>query len=304
MPLARPSSLSRVRIAAGDSALPSTLTASPFAKPTRTSVGLSGASIGESVRMIDARRRRLRRVLQHLALGGGVQQVGVDRERRLAFLVLGDRDLVRARELEQLVAPLERPLPPRRHDLDRRVERVIGELEAHLVVALARGAVTHRVGADLRGDLDLLLGDQRPRDRGAEQVLPLVQRVGAEHREDVVADELLAQVLDEDVVRLDAEQQRLLARGRELLALAEVGGEGDDLAAIGGLQPLQDDRGVEPAGIGEDDFFDVASSHDAPARYGRACPGHPRLSEMRKIARTISTGVASLQLLSIASLQL
>jgi hypothetical protein len=31
------------------------------------------------------------------------------------------------------------------------------------------------------------------------------------------------------------------ARGRELFALAEVGGEGDDLAAVGGLQPLQND---------------------------------------------------------------
>ncbi len=126
--------------------------------------------------------------------------------------------------------------------------------------------MTHGVGADFGGDLDLLLGDQRPRDRGAEQVLPLVERVGAEHREHVVADELLAQVLDEDVAGLDAEQQRLLARGRELLALAEVGGEGDDLAAIGGLQPLQDDRGVEPAGIGEHDFVDVGLGHSTPAQ--------------------------------------
>ena len=118
-----------------------------------------------------------------------------------------------------------------------------------------------RVGADLAGDLDLLLGDQRPRDRGAEQVLALVERVGAEHREHVVADELLAQILDEDVLLLDAEQQRLLARRRQLLALAEVGGEGDDLAAVGGLQPFQDDRGVEPAGIGEHDLLDVAFRH-------------------------------------------
>ena len=213
--------------------------------------------------LIDDRRRFLRRVLQHLALGGRVQQVGVDRERRLALLVLGDRNLVLARELQQVLAALEAPFAPRRDDLDRRIERVIGQLEADLVVALAGRAMTDRVGADLVGDLDLLLGDQRPRDRGAEQVLPLVQRVGAEHREHVVADELLAQVLDEDVLRLDAEQQRLLARRRELLALAEVGGEGHDLAAIGGLQPLQDDRGVEPAGIGEHDLLDVAFRHDA-----------------------------------------
>ena len=122
------------------------------------------------------------------------------------------------------------------------------------------------VGADLLGDLDLLLGDQRPRDRGAEQILPLVQRVGAEHREHVVAHEFLAQVLDEDVLRLDAEQQRLLARRLELLALAEIGGEGDDLAAIGGLQPFQDDRGVEPARIGEHDFLDIGLCHAMPVR--------------------------------------
>ena len=115
-----------------------------------------------------------------------------------------------------------------------------------------------RVGADLLGDLDLLLGDQRPRDRGAEQILPFVERVGAEHREHVIAHEFLAQILDENVLRLDAEQQRFLARRLELLALAEIGGEGDHLAAIGGLQPLQDDRGVEPARIGEHDLLELA----------------------------------------------
>ena len=127
----------------------------------------------------------------------------------------------------------EVPFAPGRDHRDVGLERVVGELEAHLVVALAGRAVRDRVGADLLGDLDLLLGDQRPRDRGAEQILPLVERVGAEHREDVVAHELLAQILDEDVLRLDAEQQRLLARGLELLALAEIGGEGHHLAAIG-----------------------------------------------------------------------
>jgi hypothetical protein len=49
------------------------------------------------------------------------------------------------------------------------------------------------------GDLDLALGDQRPGDRGAEQVLALIDRIGAEHREDEVAHEFLAHVLDEDV---------------------------------------------------------------------------------------------------------
>ena len=33
----------------------------------------------------------------------------------------------------------------------------------------------------------------------------------------------------------------------ELLALPQIGGEGDDFGAIGGLQPLQDHRGIEAA---------------------------------------------------------
>ena len=50
MPLSRPRSLSLANSVAGDSFLPSRLTASPFAKPIVMSVALSGASIGEMVR--------------------------------------------------------------------------------------------------------------------------------------------------------------------------------------------------------------------------------------------------------------
>jgi len=54
----------------------------------------------------------------------------------------------------------------------------------------------------------------------------------------------------------------LLARRLELLALAEVGGEGDHLALIFLLEPFQDHR-VQAARIGEHDFLDVVA-HDAP----------------------------------------
>ena len=217
---------------------------------------LVGRGFGIDGARIDVVRRLLRGVLQHLALGGDVQQVGVGRERRLAALVLGDRDLVLLGERDQRVARGEFPLAPGRDDLDVGLQRVGAELEAHLVVALAGRAMGDGVGADLARDFDQALGDQRPRDRSAEQILPLVERVGAEHREDVVAHEFLAHVLDEDVLRLDAEQLGLAPRRLQLLALAEVGGEGDDLAAVGRLQPFQDDGGVEAAGIGEDDAFD------------------------------------------------
>ena len=170
-------------------------------------------------------------------------------------LSLGDGDLVLLGEVDEVAARLEFPLAPRRDHLDVGVEGVGGELEAHLVVALAGGAVGDGVGAGLVGDLDQALGDQRPGDRGAEQVDALVERVHAHHREDEVADELLAQVLDVDLA--DAQHLGLAAGRLELLALAEVGGEGHHLGAVGGLQPLEDDRGVEPAGVGENDLLDV-----------------------------------------------
>ena len=165
--------------------------------------------------------------------------------------------LVLLGEGEERGAGGETPLAPGRDDLDVGLERIGRELVAHLVVALAGRAVRDSVGPDFAGDLDQPLGDERPRDRGAQEILALVLGVGAEHREHVVAHELLAQVLDEDVLGLDAEHFGLLAGRLQLFALAEIGGEGDDLRAVFGLQPLEDDGGVQPARIGEDDALDL-----------------------------------------------
>ena len=206
MPCLPPSSLSRVSSAAGDSASPSTATGSPRSKSISTYCGSVGRLLGRDGAAVDVFLGLAPRVFEHLALGRDVQQVGVDRERRLAALVLGDRDLVLLGVFEQPGARGQIPFAPRRDHLDVGLQRVIGELEAHLVVALAGRAMGDRVGADLAGDLDLALGDQRPRDRGAEQILALIERVGAEHREDEVADELLAQIVDEDL--LDAHAAR------------------------------------------------------------------------------------------------
>src|SRR6187399_1465114 len=81
--------------------------------------------------------------------------------------------------------------------------------------------------------------------------------VRAKHRVHEVADEFLLQVLDVDVLFLDAELQRLGARRLDLLALADIGSERHDLAAVRALQPFQDHRRVEPAGIRKYDFLDV-----------------------------------------------
>ena len=140
---------------------------------------------------------------------------------------------------------------------------VVGDLEPHLVVALARRAMRDRIGADQLGDLDLPLRDQGAGDAGAQQVLAFVQRVGAEHRKHEVADERLAQVVHEDF--LDAEHLRLPAGRFQLLALAQVGGEGHDLAPVVCLQPAQDHAGVQPAGVGEHDFLHVLDGHGHPS---------------------------------------
>ncbi len=196
-----------------------------------------------------------RRIFQNPALGRGMQQVRIDGKGRLAPLVLGDRDLVLFGEFQKLGAARQVPFPPWRDDPDRGIKRIGRKLEPHLIVALAGRAMGHGIGAMLMGDIDEVLGNQRPRDRGAKKVQPLIDRVGAEHREDEIAHEFLAYVDDMDVLFLDPQHQRLGPRGFQFFTLAEIGGEGDDLAAVFGLKPFQDDRGVETAGIGQHDFL-------------------------------------------------
>ena len=120
-------------------------------------LGADGALVNELGRLD-------RRVFQNLALGRGVQEVGVDAERRLAALVLGDRNLVLLGEVQQGLAGAELPFAPGGDDANVGLQRIITQLEPDLIVALAGRAVTDGVGADLTGDLDLALGDQRPGD--------------------------------------------------------------------------------------------------------------------------------------------
>ena len=114
-------------------------------------------------------------------------------------------------------------MAPRRDHFQLRREPREGELEAHLVVALAGRAVADRVGALGVRDFDLSFGDQRARDRGAEQIVTLVHGVGAQHRKDEVARELFAQVFDVELAR--ARRQRLSLESGRFLGLANVGAD-------------------------------------------------------------------------------
>ena len=137
--------------------------------------------------------------------------------------------------------------------LMRRLQRAGRDIEPNLVVALAAAAVRDRRGPLHPRDLDQPLGDERPGERGRQRIAILVQRAGLERRQDVVAGELLACI---DHVRADgAERQRALADVRELAPLPEVERDGDDLGAVLLRQPPDRHRGVEPAGIRQDNSF-------------------------------------------------
>ena len=198
-----------------------------------------------------------------------MQQIGVHRVGRLGTVALHlDRDPAARRIVHQLLAREQIPFAPGRDDLDIRVQRIGGQLEADLVVALAGRAVRDGVGTGLGGDLDQTLADQGPRDRGPEQILAFVDRVGAEHGEDEIAHELLAEIVDIDL--LHTRCSGLGARRLELLALADVRGEGHDLAAVLLLQPLENDRGIQTPGVGQHHLLDCALRHRfAPTRKSR-----------------------------------
>ena len=217
-------------------------------------------------------RRFQCRIFQNLALGRGMQQVGVDGERRFALLILGNRDLVLFGEFEQMRAALERPVAPWSDDLDVRVQRISGKLEAHLIVALAGCAMRNGVGAGLLGNLDEMLGNQRTGNRRAEQINAFIDGIGAEHRENEIAHEFFAYVLNEDF--LDAQHFRFLACRFKFFALAEIRGESHNFRAEFRLKPFQDDRGVETARIGEHDFLNVfpLAHSQLPIRWMPHCP--------------------------------
>ena len=151
-------------------------------------------------------------------------------------------------------AELEAVVLPGGDDGEFGAEGHVGQFEADLVVALASSAVGDGVGTFLVGNLNLVLGDQGAGDGGAQEVLTFIDGAGFEHGEAVLFGEFLAEVFDDAFVGTGGEGFFLDAF--EFVALAEFGGEGDDLAAGEVvLEPGENDGGIQPAGVGEHDLF-------------------------------------------------
>src|SRR5439155_20223411 len=107
---------------------------------------------------------------------------------------------------------------------------------------------------------------------GAEEVLALINSAGLDHRENEIARELALEI--NDVTFRRARLFGLRCEPFEFLLLADVGTEGDDLGGIGSLEPREDDRGIEPAGICQNDFHiakanERGSGPDWKAEIGR-----------------------------------
>ena len=148
-----------------------------------------------------------------------------------------------------LLAGLDVPDAPRCDNLHVRVKRLDGQLEADLVVALAGAAVADGSAVLLVSDFDEALGNQRPCEGRAQQILALVDRARLERRPNEVLDELLAQVFDIQLFR--AALFRLLVEGLEFLALPDVARNADHIAVIIFLQPRHDNRGIQTTGISQ-----------------------------------------------------
>ncbi len=162
----------------------------------------------------------------------------------------------------QCGAAFQVPLAPGRDDLDGRVEVIVGQLKAHLVVALTGGPMGNRVGALQLGDLHQALGDQRAREGGTQQVLALVDGAGTHRREDEILEELLAQVLDVGVDR--PADPGLLGQTVEFLLLTQIRRERDDLAAVLLNQPRDNTGRIEPPRIRQDDLRNLLGCHHSP----------------------------------------
>ena len=179
-----------------------------------------------------------------------IDRIGLSRRER-------NWDVVGLGVLEQARARSQIPLPPRRNHLDPRVERVVGELETDLVVALARRSMGNVRGPFPMRNLKLFFGNQRPGDRCAEEISPLVDGVGPKDREGKAPGKLFFYIGN---VHLGSPGGiGLFLDGLQVFLLADVGHECDYLKPFFFNEPFEDNRSIQPTRVGQHDLLAFAS---------------------------------------------
>jgi hypothetical protein len=94
------------------------------------------------------------------------------------------------------------------------------------------------VGFFFARDFDHALGDERSGDAGAEKILALVNRASLDHRENKIAREFFAEVVD--VKFRCAGFHRLFVETFEFFLLADVGAERDDFRVVFFFEPQEE----------------------------------------------------------------
>lgn len=141
---------------------------------------------------------------------------------------------------------------PRGDDLDVGCQGVHGQFKAHLVVALAGGAVGDGVRSFPDGQVHHVLGDAGACYGGAQQVAAFIQSVGLHHRKDVIGGEVFLEVADETFG--SARRKGFFFQAVKFFSLAYVRAVCDDFGIVLFLEPLQKNGGVKAARVCNYDF--------------------------------------------------
>lgn len=200
---------------------------------------------------VDVLGGRVPKVFQETGFHRTTPHVLVDGERRAFGHV--DRDGVLLGERDRLL-PRPRVIAHRGQHLEIRCQRSESDLEADLVVALAGAAVRDDAAAVLAGRGHQVLDDQRPADRRHQRVAVHVEGVVADGGQAIALGEFVAGVHDDGLHRA-AVQGALADDLHVFAALAEVDRHRYDLTAGLLADPADGHRGVQTAGIRQDDAF-------------------------------------------------
>ena len=158
---------------------------------------------------------------------------------------------------------LQIPDSPGSDDLHFRSESLDSQLKPHLVVSFSGTAVADCVGAFRFGDFYNSFGDNRTGEGGAQQIFVFINSASLDGGKNEILHKHLVQILD---VQLGGSCLfRFFLQPGKLLTLADIGGNGDDLAVVVILlQPRNNNRGVQSAGIRQHYFFDLCHFNQLP----------------------------------------
>ena len=150
----------------------------------------------------------------------------------------------------------EVPHPPRSDESHFRSQGFDRQFKTDLVVALARSAMSDGIGAFFFSDFDEFLRNKGPSEGRTQEVFTFINSTGFDCRPNVLFHEFLFDV--HDINFGSARSIGFLFNGFKVVRLANIGASSDDFGTrIIFLQPRNDDRRIEAAGISQDNFFNI-----------------------------------------------